>query len=166
MTLNPITKKNQQNIFMKNTENIKKFIELRSTGHSFREISRILNKSISTIIKWNKQYCSLVFEVQSEEIKQFKSKLLEEKKSRLEYLNSYLLKLKNKLDKSEMLMRYDKLLLLFIKLSKSIDDCQRNIVLSEISNSLPDEENIDISDEKTDEENIENFVQNEETVQK
>jgi hypothetical protein len=145
---------------MNQLEQIKKFIELRSSGHSIREISGILNKSKSTILKWNKQYCSVVFEVQSEELKEFKKKLLDEKKSRLEYLNLNFAKLKEKLNKSEIIMRYDKLLLLLMKVSKSIDECQKNIVLSEISENIPDIDENDIIDKISKEENVEKQEEN------
>ncbi|MBI5402292.1 MAG: hypothetical protein HY959_02740 [Ignavibacteriae bacterium] len=132
---------------MKNLEQIKTFIRLRSSGHSLRETAKILDKSVNTMTNWNKKYCSVVFEVQSEELKEFKKKLLEEKKARLENLNSHFSKILGKLDDSEILLRYDKMMTLLIKLSKSIDACQSSIVLSEISNCAdelkPDEFEID-----------------------
>lgn len=132
---------------MNQLEQIKKFIELRSSGQSIREIAKILNKSVNTILNWNKKYCSVVFEVKNEELTEFKKKLLEEKKSRLDYLNFNLTKIKERLDKSEIIMRYDKMLLLLMKLSKSIDECQRNIVLSEVSEKISDMDENDIIDE-------------------
>jgi hypothetical protein len=150
---------------MDNLEQIKKFIELRSSGHTIREIAKILNKSVNTILKWNKQYCSVVFEVQSEELSEFKKKLLEEKKSRLDFLNMNFTKLKEKLDRSEIIMRYDKMLFLLMKLSRSIDECQRNIVLSEISENLPDIDENDIINEINKEENVEKQEENEEVRQ-
>jgi hypothetical protein len=133
---------------MNNLEKIKKFIELRSEGHSLREISKIIDKSTRTLVKWNKKYCTVVFEVQAGELKTFKQKILEEKKSRLEYLNLNYSKIKDKLEHSEIIMRYDKMLALLIKLSKSIDDCQKNIILSEISEELEEgEENVLKSEE-------------------
>jgi len=96
---------------MNNIENIKKFIELRSLGFSLRDISDKIGISTTSLVKWNKKYCSLVFEVQSEEMKKFKNKILEDKLSRLEYLSDKYSKLKIKIDKSEIIMRYDKMLL-------------------------------------------------------
>jgi len=121
---------------MKNLEQIKTFISLRSSGHSLRETAKILNKSLNTMVNWNKKYCSVVFEVQTEEFKEFKKKLLEEKKSRLENLNIHFSKILSKLDESQILLRYDRMLSLLIKLSKSIDVCQNSLVLSEISNCV------------------------------
>jgi|WetSurMetagenome_2_1015567.scaffolds.fasta_scaffold38462_5 hypothetical protein len=150
---------------MNQLEQIKKFIELRSSGQTIREIAKILNKSVNTILNWNKKYCSVVFEVQSEELTEFKKKLLEEKKSRLEYLNFNLTKIKERLDKSEIIMRYDKMLLLLIKLSKSIDECQRNIVLSEVSEKISVIDENNIIDEIYKEENIEKQEENQELRQ-
>jgi len=125
---------------MEKSEQIKKFIELRTKGYSLRDISQVTGKSTRTLIKWNKKYCTVVFEVQQGELSAFKQKILEEKKSRLEYLNLNYNKIKDKLEHSELLMRYDKMLNYLIKLSKSIDDCQKNIILSEISEHLDEGE--------------------------
>jgi hypothetical protein len=123
---------------MEKSEQIKKFIELRSEGYSLRDISKVIGKSPVTLVKWNKKYCTVVFEVQKGELNAFKQKILEEKKSRLEYLNHNYSKLKEKIEDSEIIMRYDKMLALLMKISKSIDDCQKNIVLSEISGDIDD----------------------------
>lgn len=123
---------------MKNIEQIKTFIRLRSSGHSLREIAKILNKSVNTVFLWDKKYCSVVFEVQSEELKEFKQKLLDEKKSRLDYLNSHFIKIRESLENSDIMLRYDKMLFLLMKLSKSIDECQSTIVLSEIAKAVDD----------------------------
>jgi len=141
---------------MENLEKIKKFIELRSSGHTIREIAKILGKSTRTILLWNKKYCTVVFEVQSEELNEFKKKLLEEKKSRLEYLNLSLNKLKEKLDKTEIIVRYEKMLALFMKLSKSIDDCQRNLVLSKIIENFSEIDENKIINEINNDEKVEN----------
>ena len=123
---------------MEKSEQIKKFIELRSEGYSLRDISKIIGKSPCTLVKWNKKYCTVVFEVQQGELTAFKQKILEEKKSRLEYLSINYSKLREKIEDSEIIMRYDKMLALLMKISKSIDDCQKNIVLSEISEDIDD----------------------------
>lgn len=128
---------------MEKSVQIKKFIELRSQGYSLRDISKVIGKSTRTLIKWNKKYCTVVFEVQKGELDAFKQKILDEKKARLEYLNLSYSKLKDKLEHSEIIMRYEKMLALLIKLSKSIDDCQNNIILSEISEDFDGgEENV------------------------
>ncbi len=141
---------------MENLEKIKKFIELRSSGHTIREIAKILDKSTRTIVDWNKKYCSLIFEVQNGELAEFKKKLLNERKARLDFLNLTLEKLKTKLEKTEVIMRYDKILALFIKLAKSIDDCQKNIVLSEISDNIAKIDENAIINEINKEEKVEN----------
>jgi hypothetical protein len=125
---------------MEKSEQIKRFIELRSEGYSFRDIADIIGKSTRTLLKWNKKYCSVIFEVQTDELKAFKLKILEEKKARLENLHLYYSKLKNKLDHSEIIMKYEKILALMMKVSKSIDDCQKNIILSEISEDIDEGE--------------------------
>ncbi len=146
---------------MEKSEQIKKFIELRSSGHSLRDISKIIGKSPCTLVKWNKKYCSVVFEVQSGELKEFKKKLLEEKKSRLEYLNFKFNKLKEKLDKSEIILRYDRALKLLLSVSMSIDNCQKNLVLSEISDKIDEFEINEIADEILKLEKVENQTENE-----
>jgi len=151
---------------MTNLEQIKKFIELRSSGHSLREISGIIGKSINTVRKWNNKYFSVVFEVQSEELSEFKKKLLEEKKSRLDYLNLSFTKLKEKLERSEIIMRYDKMLVLLMKTSKSIDDCQKNLILTEISEDLNKIDENEIIDEIMEEEKAEKQEENQEVIQK
>jgi hypothetical protein len=125
---------------MEKSEQIKKFTELRSEGYSFRDISKIIGKSTRTLVKWNRKYCSVIFEVQANELNAFKQKILEEKKARLENLNLYYTKIKDKLDHSEIIMKYEKMLALLMRVSKSIDDCQKNIILTEISDNLDEDE--------------------------
>lgn len=150
---------------MNQLEKIKKFIQLRSNGYSMRDISKLLVVSLPTLVKWNKKYCSVIFEVQSEELNEFKKKILEEKKSRLEYLNFKFNNLKEKLDKTEILLRYDRMLKLLLNISKSIDDCQKNIVLSEISDKIDESEIEEITEEILELEKVENPAENEEVEQ-
>jgi hypothetical protein len=145
---------------MNNLEKIKKFIELRSSGYSLNDISGIIGLSKRSLIKWNKKYCSVVFEVQSEELKEFKKKLLNDKLSRLNFLNSKFEGLKEKIDKAEIIMRYDRMLLLLMKVSKSIDDCQKNIILSEISEKIDELDKNEIAKEINAEENLEKQKEN------
>lgn len=141
---------------MDNLDKIKKFIELRSSGLTLRDIAKTLNRSLTTIVKWNKQYSSIAFEVQSEELKEFKQKLLEEKKSRLNYLNNNFIKIRDRLENSEIILRYDKMLVMLMKLSKSIDECQRNIVLTEVTENF----------NKIDENSVLNEFENAEKLEK
>jgi len=141
---------------MNNLDNIKKFIELRSLGFSLRDISDKIGISKTSLVKWNKKYCNIVFEVQSEEMKKLKNKILEDKLSRLEYLSDKYSKLKIKIDKSEIIMRYDKMLLLLLKISKSIDECQKNIILTEFSGNIDEAEKTELLNEILLEENNEN----------
>jgi hypothetical protein len=145
---------------MTQLDKIKKFIELRSSGYSLRDISKILILSSHTLVKWNKKYCSVVYEVQSEELNAYKRKILDEKLSRLEYLNSKYTKLKEKIDNAEIIMRYDRMLILLMKISKSIDDCQKNIILSEISDKIDELDKNDILNEISSEEKVENVNEN------
>jgi hypothetical protein len=132
---------------MDNLDKIKKFIELRSSGLTLRDIAKTLNRSLTTIVKWNKQYSSITFEVQSEELKEFKQKLLEEKKSRLNYLNNNFIKIRDRLENSEIILRYDKMLVMLMKLSKSIDECQRNLVLTEVTENFNKIDENSVADE-------------------
>jgi len=145
---------------MNQLEKIKKFIELRASGHSIRDIAQIVGVSNRSLIKWNRKYCNVIFEVQSEEIKSFKNKILQEKLSRLEYLNSKFSDVKQKLDESELMLRHDKLLLLLMKISKSIDECEKQIVLTQISDKIDDLDKNDILNEIKKEENLENLKEN------
>jgi hypothetical protein len=145
---------------MNQLEKIKKFIELRSSGESLRNIASLLGLSTRTLVKWNRKYCNVVFEVQSEEMKAFKNKILREKMSRLEFLNEKFASLKAKLDKSEIIMRYDRVMNLLIKVSKSIDDCEKNVVLSEISGKIDELDKNEISNEIELEEKLENQNEN------
>ncbi len=140
---------------MTNLDQIKKFIELRANGYSLRDISKILLISTHTLVKWNRKYCSVAFDLQSQELKEFKKKILDEKISRLDYLNSKFSGLKEKIDKSEIIMRYDRMLSLLMKISKSIDECQKNIVLSEISDKIDEFDKNEILNEIIFNENIE-----------
>jgi hypothetical protein len=142
---------------MNQIERIKKFIELRSSGHSLRDIASVVGISTHTLVKWNRKYCNVVFEVQSEELNAYKKKILQDKLSRLEYLNSRFSLLKDRLENTEMMIRYDRMLLLLMKISKSIDECEKNVILSEISGKIDDFDKKDIFNDIKAEENVENL---------
>lgn len=139
---------------MEQLEKIKKFIELRASGHSLRDIAGVVGISTHTLVKWNRKYCNVVFEVQSEEIKAFKNKILQEKLARLEYLNSKFAHIKEKIDETELMLRNDKMLLLLMKISKSIDECEKNVVLTEISSKIDEFDKNDILNDIKSEENV------------
>lgn len=116
---------------MKNLDSEKKFIELRSAGYSLRTISKMLAKSTTTLVKWNKKYFTEVEAVRRKELESLQLILLDEKKSRLDFLRNELKKIKNKIDSNEIILRYEDLVSLAIKVSDAIDKCQKQIIFSD-----------------------------------
>ena len=131
---------------MKNLDTEKKFIELRSAGYSLRDIAKMLAKSTTTLVKWNKKYFTEVETVRRKELEELQLILLDEKKSRLDFLRKELKKIKKKIDSNEIILRYEDLITLAIKVSDAIDKCQKQIVFSNTSENeieIPVSENAD-----------------------
>jgi hypothetical protein len=118
---------------MNNFEQEKKFIELRSAGYSLRDIAKMLGRSPNTLVRWNKNFFADVEEVRRKELDQLQLILLEEKKSRLDFLKSELDKVKKKIYSNEIIMSYENLVGLSIKISDAIDRCQKQIMFSKSS---------------------------------
>jgi hypothetical protein len=143
---------------MNNFETEKKFIELRSAGYSLRDIAKMLGKSPNTLVVWNKKYFSEVSSIRKKELDELQLILLDEKKSRLDFLKGQLNKIKNKIDSDEIIMRYEDMVRLSIQISDAIDRCQRQIVFSKSSEDevivpepqIPDNLQVEAEENKTD----------------
>lgn len=140
---------------MKNLDNEKKFIELRSAGYSLRAIAKMLAKSTTTLVQWNKKYFTEVEAVRRKELESLQLILLDEKKSRLDFLRNELKKIKKKIDSNEIILRYEDLVSLAIKVSDAIDKCQKQIIFSDTPDTeilIPESENTD-SEQQSQKEN-------------
>lgn len=135
----------------------KKFIELRSAGYSLRDIAKMLGKSPTTLVAWNKKYFSEVASIRKKELEELQLILLDEKKSRLNFLKNQLDKIKKKIESNEIIMRYEDLVKLSIQLSDAIDRCQKQIMFSKSSedevivpdSQSPDNQQVELKENKT-----------------
>ncbi|MBI5403607.1 MAG: hypothetical protein HY959_09400 [Ignavibacteriae bacterium] len=115
---------------MNKVDSEKKFIELRSAGFSLSNIAKMLSKSQTTMVAWNKKHFSVVQSIKKTELEELRLILLEDKKSRLDFLRAELQKIKKKIDTNEIILRYEDLVNLAIKVSDAIDRTQRQIAYS------------------------------------
>lgn len=111
----------------------KKFILMRSSGDSIREISKKLKKSTHTICDWNKKFAKEILNARNAEFCDLQKEVIESKTARLKLLksefnrSSNLLK-RQKIDVNETFGSYEKFLELFVKLSELMSSCESDIL--------------------------------------
>jgi hypothetical protein len=111
----------------------KKFILMRSSGDSIREISKKLKKSTHTICDWNKKFAKEILNARNAEFCDLQKEVIESKTARLKLLknefnrSSNILK-KQKIDVNETFGSYQKFLELFVKLSELMSSCESDIL--------------------------------------
>lgn len=111
----------------------KRFLLMRSSGSSIRDIAKSLKKSPTTICSWNKKFAKEIIAIRNKEFCDLQKKVIESKTLRLNFLKgeferiSNLLK-KHKMDVNEAYGGYNKYLELFIKLSDLMSSCESDIL--------------------------------------
>jgi len=111
----------------------KKFILMRSSGDSIRNISKKLKKSTHTMCDWNKKFAKEILDARNAEFCDLQKEVIESKTARLKLLknefnrSSNILK-KQKIDVNETFGSYQKFLELFVKLSELMSSCESDIL--------------------------------------
>jgi hypothetical protein len=111
----------------------KRFLLMRSSGSSIRDIAKTLNKSNTTICSWNKKFAKELIGIRNTEFCDLQKKVIESKTLRLNFIIgeferiSKLLK-KHKMDVNEAYGGYNKYLELFVKLSDLMSACESDIL--------------------------------------
>ena len=111
----------------------KRFLLMRSSGSSIRDIAKTLKKSPTTICSWNKKFAKEIIGIRNTEFCDLQKKVIESKTMRLNFLKgeferiSNLLK-KHKMDVNESYGGYNKYLELFVKLSDLMSACESDIL--------------------------------------
>jgi hypothetical protein len=111
----------------------KRFIRLRATGSTVRDIARRLKKSASTICDLNKKYFSEITDIRNAELAELQKKIYEQKQSRLDFLNQQFLIVWEKINHTEVIMRYESMVKLALKISDSINKCERDMQITDCS---------------------------------
>ena len=134
---------------MKDLESQKQFIEMKSKGLSFDSIAKELNLSKSTLLRWNKKFEKEILELEKIELSEIKEKLLVAKKHRIEFLSEMLGEIKTEMKEQPLLLSYDKLVKLSLKIIQQFDrseyyDFKKSIILNNNNN---DTEETEVSEE-------------------
>ena len=87
---------------MKYEDKVEKFIELRSSGKSFKEISFELSIPLSNILELSKKYSYEVNNLKAIELDDIANKYQISKSQRIEFLGSLLSKFKNELNSRDL----------------------------------------------------------------
>jgi len=128
---------------MYDLEKTKQFIELRGKGNSLDTIAKTLSVSKSTLFEWSKKFEKEIDDLKKIELEEIKESLLLTKKSRLEYLSEVLKEVKTETKEQPMLMSYDKLVKLSLKIFSELDrseyyDLKKNQLLNKKSEKEPE----------------------------
>jgi hypothetical protein len=111
----------------------KDFLEMRTTGFSVRDIAKKLRKSTNSICRLNKKYFREITDIKNAKLEELQKKIIEQKKERLEYLKETLYILISKIYKSEIIMKYQDMVKLSLKIADSINKCEREMLITEIT---------------------------------
>jgi hypothetical protein len=109
----------------------KRFIRMRASGNTVRDISRRLRKSASTICALNKKYFSEISDIRNADLAELQKKIYLQKQTRLDFLNQQFLKIWENINKTDLYMRYDNMVKLAIKISDSITKCERDMQITD-----------------------------------
>jgi transposase len=119
----------------KNNEEVEsQFMTLRSAGLSVREIARKLGKSTNTVCLLNKKYFKEITDIKNAKLTDLQKKIFEQKKERLDYFKELLCILSQRIYKAEIMMKYQDMVELSLKISESINKCERDMLITEIIN--------------------------------
>jgi len=86
----------------KTNKDKEKFIELRAQGLSFDKISKQINISKPSLMRWEKEYESQIDELKFIELESLIEQYAMSKKQRIEKLGEYLKKIKDEIDKRNL----------------------------------------------------------------
>ena len=106
---------------MKDIETQKQFIELRSKGISFDSISKTINISKPTLLKWSKMFEDDINDMERIQIQEMKENMLIAKKHRLEMLSNIIKEINTEIKEQPVLLSYDKLVKLSLKIFQQLD---------------------------------------------
>jgi hypothetical protein len=112
----------------------KQFIAMRSSGLPIRKIAKSLNKSTRTIYKWNKKFYRNIVEINSEEFKELRNKIIRFKNTRLDFLIEEFKNVRDAMTKSELLYKkshwdYEGYLETLLKISKLVDKFESDLLV-------------------------------------
>jgi hypothetical protein len=129
------------------TEIEKQFISMRSSGLPIRKIAKTLNKSTRTICLWNKKFYRNIVEINSEEFKELRNKIVRFKNTRLDFLIDEFKNIKDAMANNTTLRRknyynYESHLDLMMKISKLIEKFESDLLISSDSLQKIDESQI------------------------
>ena len=113
----------------------KEFLKMRTTGYSVRDIAKKLKKSPNTVCKLNKKYFREITDIKNAKLEDLQKKIIEQKKERLEFLKEQLYILNSKIYSSEIIMRYEEMVKLALKISDSINKCEKEMMITEIKDA-------------------------------
>jgi hypothetical protein len=111
----------------------KKFILIRSSDFSIRDIAKTLKKSTHTIYDWNKKFAKKILNARNAEFCDLQKEVIESKTACLKLMknefnrSSNILK-KQKFDVNETFGGYEKFLDLFVKRSELMSSCESDIL--------------------------------------
>jgi len=111
----------------------RKFLALRSSGTSIRDIAKKLKKSSRTICEWNKKYSNELLELRNKIFCDLQQKIIGSKTGRLEFLKNELdriaAEMKNaKVQRDGFSNPYTDALDLYMKLSDMISICEIDLL--------------------------------------
>ena len=127
----------------------KEFLKMRTTGYSVRDIAKKLKKSTNSVCRLNKKYFREITDIKNAKLEDLQKKIIEQKRERLEFLKEQLYILNSKIYSSEIIMRYEEMVKLALKISDSINKCEKEMMITEIrdieSHSFEESDNIPIT---------------------
>lgn len=111
----------------------KKFVFMRASGSSIREISKKLNKSTNTICAWNKKFSGQVLLSRNKAFCELQKKVIDLKNSRIDFLKKEIERITKILAKLDMKQQppfshYDNLFGRFVKLSDTLTAYENDIL--------------------------------------
>lgn len=111
----------------------KEFLKMRTSGYAVRDIAKKLRKSTNTICRLNKKYFREISDIKNAKLEELQKLVLDQKKERLDFFKKQLYLLNEKIYRSEIIMKYDNMVKLAIKLSDAINKCEKDTMLDLIT---------------------------------
>ena len=110
---------------MKDTDKQKKFIELRGKNWSFQRISKEIDVSKTTLIKWNKEFTYEIANINQMELEALYEEHKMNREQQLEYLGKLQKKLIKELEKRDLTdVKTDKLLDMLLKTNEKLENLE------------------------------------------
>lgn len=107
----------------------RRFLSMRSSGSSIREIASKLKKSTHTICDWNKKFSKEILELRNKVFCELQQKIIDSKTSRMDFLKKELEKISEKLYETEIYASgfkndYENVLKYYTKISDLLAACE------------------------------------------